>query len=280
VTRPAEHHHHRKALTVPHADLGNRSLYYERRGSGAPLLLIQGMAGHHALWGEPLLSLLEGDFDIVTYDHRGIGESTDVPGDFAIADLASDAAALLDQLSWDSAHVMGISMGGMVAQELVLAHADRVRALVLGCTYAGGKGSTLTAPGPLRMFEGMNSGSADIAIRAAYEANLSPTFTADESHFEPFKHTSLSVRVPVPLVMRQVQAAFVHNSSERLPSVTTPTLVLHGTADQMLLYSNGEQIVGLIPNSRLHSFADVGHLFWWERPDETANLLSNHCLTA
>lgn len=263
---------------MPHAELGDRSLYYERRGSGAPLLLIQGMAGHHALWGEPLLSRLEQDFDVVTYDHRGVGESPDVPGDFTIADLASDAAALLAELGWDSAHVMGISMGGMVAQELVLAHPDRVRTLVLGCTYAGGEGSSLSAPGPLRMLEGMNTGNADIAIRAAYEANLSPTFATDESHFEPFKHISLSVRVPVPVVMRQVQAAFVHDTSQRLPAVTSPTLVLHGTADEMLYYSNGEQIVRLIPASQLHSFAGVGHLFWWERPDETANLLRNHCL--
>jgi pimeloyl-ACP methyl ester carboxylesterase len=268
----------RGALTVPQADLGDRSLYYERRGSGSPLLLIQGMAGHHALWGEPLLTALAQDFDVVTYDHRGIGASTDVPGDFTTADLASDSAALLDHLGWAGAHVMGISMGGMVAQELVLGHPDRVRALVLGCTYAGGEGSSLTAPGPLRMFEGMNSGSADVAIRAAYEANLSPVFTADETHFEPFKHISLSVRVPVPVAMRQVQAAFVHNTSQRLPGVTAPTLVLHGTADQMLFYSNGEQIAGLIPGSRLHAFADVGHLFWWERPDETAKLVREHCL--
>jgi 3-oxoadipate enol-lactonase len=264
---------------VPIAGLDRRDLFYIRRGSGAPLLLIQGMAGHHNIWGEPLLTRLEQDYDVVAFDHRGIGDSTDVPGQFTIADLASDAAQLLDHLGWDTAHVMGISLGGMVAQELVLAHPDRIRSLVLGCTYAGGEGSTLTAPGPMQMLEAMNTGNVDLAIRTAFNANLSLDYTADESHFEPFKTASLSVRVPVELVLRQAQAAFVHDTSTRLPSVTAPTLVLHGTADQMLVFSNGEQIARLIPASTLHAFDGVGHLFWWERTELTADLIRKHCPT-
>lgn len=263
---------------MPLADLGDRSIYYERRGRGVqPLLLIQGMAGHHAVWGEPWLRLLDEHFDIVAYDHRGIGESSDVPGEFSIADLAEDARALLDVLGIGAAHVMGISMGGMVAQELALAHPDRVRRLVLGCTYAGGEGSTIVAPGPLQMLEAMNTGDVDIAIRAAYTANFSATYAADEGHFEPFKDASLSVRVPVEVVLRQVQAAFVHDTSGRLPGLAVPTLVLHGRADQMVLYSNGEHIARLIPGARLASFDDVGHLFWWERPEASADLVVEHC---
>jgi 3-oxoadipate enol-lactonase len=254
----------------------DRSLYYERRGSGTPLLLIQGMAAHHALWGEPLLTALADRFEVLSYDHRGVGDSTDTPGDFTIAELAEDAAALLDTLGLESAHVLGISMGGMVAQELVLQRPELVRTLALGCTYAGGAGSTLAAPGPLRMLEAMNTGNLDAALRVAYEVNLSPGFTADEAHFEPFKAASLAVRVPVPTVMRQAQAAFGHDTSGRLPAVATPTLVLHGTADQMLTYSNGEQIAALIPGAKLHTFADVGHLFWWEQPAVTADLLIDH----
>src|SRR5438132_3422368 len=129
------------------ADLGGRDLCYDRRGSGEPLVLIMGMAGHLKLWTEPLLSGLAEDFDVLVFDQRGIGESTDVDGQFTTLDLANDVGALLDAIGWESAHVMGISLGGMVAQEFVLNHPERVRTLVLGCTYAGGEGSTLDSPG-------------------------------------------------------------------------------------------------------------------------------------
>lgn len=263
---------------MSHVYVGSRSLYYERRGAGEPLLLIQGMAGHHNLWGEPFLSRLAADFDVVAYDHRGVGSSTDIRGaEFSIADLASDAVALMDGLGWADAHVMGISMGGMVAQQLAVDHEHRLRSLVLGCTYPGGPGATLTAPGPLRMLQAMNLGNVDAALRAAFAANLSRGFAASEANFAEFRAASLSVTVPVALIMRQAKAAFVHNLSARLPAVSTPTLVLHGTADEMLDYSNGVRIAELMPTATMHTFDGVGHLFWWEQPEVTASLVRAHC---
>ncbi|GAB2464617.1 alpha/beta fold hydrolase [Jatrophihabitans fulvus] len=261
---------------------GNRAISWQRprpNDGGAPLLLVQGMAGHHALWGDSFLDALAADFDVITFDHRGIGDSTDPDGgDFTIAELADDAVAVMDAAGLDVAHVMGISMGGMVAQEIVLNHAHRVRTLTLGCTYCGGPGSSLAAPGPLRMMQAMGAGDLDGAMRVAYEANLGPAFREDESHFAPFTRTSLSVRVPVPVVLRQAKAAFGHDTSARLPQITAPTLVVHGTADEMLEYANGELIASLVPDAELHSLDGVGHLFWWEQPDVTASLLRRHCL--
>ncbi|HEV7203035.1 MAG TPA: alpha/beta hydrolase [Jatrophihabitans sp.] len=264
---------------MPHVAVGSRTLHYERRGSGQPLLLIQGMAGHHRLWGEPFLRELERDFDVVAYDHRGVGASTDLrDADFGIADLAADAVMLLDALGWDAAHVMGISMGGMVAQHLAVDHAPRLRSLVLGCTYPGGPGSTLAAPGPVRMLQAIGLGNVDVALRTAFAANLSRAFAASEAHFEQFREATLSVTVPVPVIMRQAKAAFGHDTSARLPGVTVPTLVLHGTADEMLDHANGERIAELMPTATLHTFDGVGHLFWWEQPEATASLVRAHCL--
>ena len=258
------------------AQIGNRRLYYERRGSGEPLLLIMGMAGHHRTWGEPLLAALSDHFEVITYDHRGIGESSDVPGEFSIVDLANDTVALVEHLGLDSVHVFGISLGGMIAQELVLDVPELVRTLVIGCSYCGGEGSTLAAPGPARMFEAMQTGDQEQAVRAGYLANLSPAYVADESHYAPFHDAVLSVPAPVHVIMRQVQAAFVHDTSTRLASITTPTLVMHGTADAMLDYSNGRQIASLVPDARLLSFDEVGHLFWWERLEQTVQALRGH----
>ncbi|HEY8301197.1 MAG TPA: alpha/beta fold hydrolase [Jatrophihabitans sp.] len=258
------------------ADLGDRALSYERRGSGEPLLLIMGMAGHAGLWREDFLAGLAEDFEVLTYDHRGIGDSTDVAGPFSIGELADDAAALLDAVGWDSAHVFGISMGGMVAQELVLAHEQRVRRLVLGCTYCGGPRTNPMAPGPMRMMTAMNSGNIEQSLRAGFEANLSPSWTADEAHWREFQDLALAARVPVPVVLRQAQASFVHDTSTRLPGVTTPTLVVAGTADQMVLYPNNEVVAALIPGATMHSLPEAGHLFWWERRDEVLAVITKH----
>ena len=259
-----------------HADLDGRRLSYLRRGSGEPLLLIMGMAGHIGLWRDDFLAKLGGAYDVVAYDQRGIGDSTDVPGPFTIAELADDAVALLDSLGWDSAHVFGISMGGMVAQELVLDHPERVRRLVLGCTYCGGPRTNPMAPGPMRMMTAMNSGNLEAAVRAGFEANLSPIWTADEDHWREFHDIALAARVPVPVVLRQAQAAFVHDTSTRLPTITTPTLVMAGTADEMVLYPNNELIASLIPDATMYPLPDVGHLFWWERPDEVVDTITKH----
>ncbi|HEX3324546.1 MAG TPA: alpha/beta hydrolase, partial [Solirubrobacterales bacterium] len=128
---------------MPNAEVPGAELNYERAGSGEPLLLIQGMSATHLAWGEAFLSELRQSFDCVVFDNRGIGLSAPTEGRFTTADMAADAAGLLDALEIERAHVFGISMGGMIAQELALAHPERISSLTLGCTYCGGEGSLL-----------------------------------------------------------------------------------------------------------------------------------------
>src|SRR5271154_5255286 len=100
-----------------------------------------GMSGTALHWGEQFLGALQRDFEVIAYDHRGVGASSRLEGPITILQMAEDAVGLLDALGIDSAHIVGISMGGMIAQELALAHPERVRTLTLGCTYSGGPGS-------------------------------------------------------------------------------------------------------------------------------------------
>ena len=137
-------------------------LYFERRGCGEPLLLIMGMAGHHNTCGRDRSCAQLGEhFDVVTFDNRGIGDSTDVPGQFTIVDLANDAVAVLEPSAGRRAHVMGISLGGMIAQELVLDVPERVRRLVIGCSYCGGAGSIAVRARADEDDEAMSSGDLE-----------------------------------------------------------------------------------------------------------------------
>ncbi len=262
---------------MPLAKAGEIELSYDRAGEGPPLLLIMGMSGTKHHWGESLLEQLGRDFDTIVYDHRDAGDSTRTGQPFTIADLAEDAAGLLGALEIDSAHVMGISMGGMIAQELVLAKPDRVRSLTLGCTYCGGSGSALTSEGVMKkLAEAMTSGDRERAIRAAWEVNVSPSFAAEEDAWARFRATGMRYGLPVEVIMRQMQAIAGHDTSARLPDIRTPTLVVHGTLDELLPVQNGHMIAGLIPDARLEILDGIAHMFFLEQPDHTAQLLREH----
>jgi 3-oxoadipate enol-lactonase len=259
------------------ARVGEIELDYHRAGTGPPLLAIMGMSGTKVHWGQPFLESLRRDFELVVYDHRGVGASSRLDGPLTIAQLAHDAALLLDALELDSAHVLGISMGGMVAQELALASPEKIRTLTLGCTYCGGEGSALASQDVMsRLAEAMMSGDRQRAIRTAWEVNVSPAFAADDDAFARFLDLGLHNAVPVDVIMAQMQAIMGHNTAARLPSIALPTQVIHGTVDQMLPLENARQIAALIPDARLEIFDDVGHLFFWERPEPSAELLREH----
>lgn len=266
---------------MPKVELTGTELNYERSGSGEPLLLIQGMSANHLAWGRPFPSLLERDFEVIAFDNRGMGLSSPVTEGFSIAEMAADTAGLLDALEIESAHVLGISMGGMIAQELALAHPGRLRSLTLGCTYCGGEGSQLMDPSDFRgLVEAMGSGDARKIFRAMYDLNLSPGFRADESHFEAFTAMAAALAAPRETIGLQMQAILAHDTSARLPGISTPTMVIHGSVDRVLGYPNGPLIAGLIPGAQLETYEDVGHMFWWEQPERTAELVRRHALVS
>jgi 3-oxoadipate enol-lactonase len=263
---------------MPLARVGEIELSYERAGSGPVLLLIMGMSGTFGHWDAGFLEDLRRDFDLIVYDHRGVGSSTRLgQGRLTIAQLAEDAAGLLATLQVDSAHVLGISMGGMVAQELALAHPERIGTLALGCTYCGGEGSALASEEVMRrLAEGMSSGVRELAVRAAWEANVSPAFAANDEAYARFLGIGLRRAVPVEVIMAQMRAIAEHDTSTRLPQLRLPTLVIHGTLDEMLPVQNGHTIAGLIPDSRLEILDGIGHLFFWEQPAHSAELVRAH----
>lgn len=264
---------------MPKIAVGGTELHYERAGAGEPLLLIQGMSGTHVSWGEPFRGLLEEGFDVVAFDNRGIGLSERISEAFTIGEMAEDTAEMLDRLEIESAHVVGISMGGMIAQELALSHPARLRSLTLGCTYCGGEGSQLMPQeNAEKLLAGFASGSRDQAIRAGYEVNLSPAFRADEDTYAAFHEMATSVPAAKEVIQLQLQAILGHDTSDRLGEIAAPTLIVHGTEDGVLPIENGRQIASRMPAARLEVLEGVGHMFWWEQPQRSAELIREHAL--
>jgi pimeloyl-ACP methyl ester carboxylesterase len=266
---------------VPNIDIDGTELYYERRGEGEPLLLIQGLGGNSLHWGEGFLGGLEEDFELILFDNRGAGRSAPLAGEHTIADLAADALGLLDALEIDSAHVVGISMGGMVAQELALAAPERVRTLTLGCTFPGGPEATMTDMAVVGMLaEAVLSGDQERTLRVGYEVMIAAEYGAQEGAYELYSELAGQYQAPVPVLMAQLSAIMGHDTSERLKEIAAPTLVIHGTEDRLLVAANGELLAKLIPGARLELLEGSGHMFFWEQPERSARLVREHAAAA
>jgi 3-oxoadipate enol-lactonase len=263
---------------MPSVDASGTEIYYERAGDGEPLLLIQGMSATHRTWGRPFLSALERDFDCIVFDNRGMGRSGPAEMPFSIVDLAGDTLALLDALEIERAHVVGISMGGMIAQELALANPERVHTLTIGATYCGGPDGSLMAPEDLQLLgEAYASGEPEPVRRAMWEINLSPTFREDDSRYAAFLEMAEALPAPTEVVLQQMRACAEHDTSARLGQLKPPTLVIHGTADRLLRVPNGKQIAALL-GIEPTLLEGIGHMFWWEQPERSAELIRDHAL--
>ena len=246
------------------------TIAYDVQGSGEPLLMIQGLGYGRTGWG-PAPSLLARRFKVVMPDNRGFGESEISPGPYTTAQLAGDAVALLDTLEIERAHVLGISLGGMIAQELVLAAPERVRKLVLCSTTPGGPDSV---PMPQQT----------VALMGR-QPKIDP-----REAMVMFVKNALSSEPPAGLVdeivtyrmanppdpagwYAQASAGAAHDALARLGDIRAPTLVVHGTADNVVDAGNAPLIANAIPDARLEVFDGVGHLLPWERPEQFVSLV-------
>jgi len=263
---------------VPKLPVAGTELYFERRGSGEPLLLIQGLGGHSGHWGERFLADLERDFELIVLDNRGIGRSAALDGvEFTTAELAADALGLLDALELARAHVLGFSMGGMVAQELALSAPERVRTLTLGATSAGGTQSRPTSPQVVQeLTAAVLSGDRDRMLRTGFAVVVSEPFASEPGNFAEFGEAARLLPADINLLMSQQAAVHGHDTYGRLRGLQVPTLVIHGSADRVLDAINGDLIASLVPGARLELLDGVGHLFFWERPERSAQLVREH----
>lgn len=248
-------------------------LHYKRRGSGPPLVLIQGMAATHLHWGDELISLLARSFDVVTFDHRGVGHSPPVTGAFTLAELADDVVELLDATGWSRAHVFGVSMGSCVAQQLAFRHRERVHRLVLGCTSSDGP--AITDPdSPLwsGLASAMVRGDRTRTLCNVFRLNVAPASAGRRDVWETFEAASLALPVHPRVTVLQLNAMAQHHADAWLPLLTMPTLVIHGDADSLVPVDAARHVARAMPNAEFAVLA-AGHMFWLEQPGRTADLV-------
>ncbi|MFF9393434.1 alpha/beta fold hydrolase [Streptomyces griseoluteus] len=253
------------------------SLKYIRRGAGLPLLLVQGTAATHLHWGERLMSLLAAEFDVVAYDHRGTGHSASACESFTVADLADDAARLLDRLGWPRAHVMGVSMGGLVAQELALRHPGRVESLLLGCTHTGGAGSPAVTSEVLA--SAIVPGDKQATLRNVFRVGVKDPERLRRSAWEEYRDAAQTLPVDARTTALQIGAVARHSTADRLHRIDVPTSVVHGDTDRLVPAESGEKLASAIPGARF-TVLSAGHFFWLEQPERTLELMTELCSAA
>ena len=248
---------------MPIARANGIDLNYERAGAGPPLLFISGTGGDLRTRPNVFDGPLAKAFDLLAYDQRGLGRSEKPDAPYSMADYADDAAALMAEQGWDEALVVGVSFGGMVAQELAIRHPARVKRLVLACTSPGGAGG---ASFPFHEIEHLKG-----EARARYLIPISDTRRDDAwAKANPDQYAMFLAMGAADTYAdepghamgahRQLVARAAHDAWERLGRIACPTLVAGGRYDGIALPATQEKMAGRIPGAKLQFF-EGGHLF-------------------
>jgi len=264
---------------MPTVSVGSVELFHETHGSGTPLLLIMGLAVDSTGWALQTPEFAKHHRTTV-FDNRGVGRSAKPAGPYTIAEMAEDAVGVMDALDITRAHVVGISMGGMIAQELALRYPERLDRLVLACTYAEPLASMARQQQEsLAQFGGSidDAGAMAVDTSALDPMTLfqhlmplvfTPTFLAQElPQLMQLMTGSLQWGFSVEGILAQVQACMGHRTTDRLHQIAAPTLVLTGDADRLIAPEHSDVLAEKIPGAQLVKLEGGSHGFNFETPD-------------
>jgi len=248
-------------------------LYYETLGAGEPLLLVMGQGGDHHGWDAVRDDFID-RYQVIVYDHRGTGQS-DKPEQppYSTRGFAQDAVTILDHIGIARAHAYGISMGGRICQWLGIDHADRIGALVLGCTTLG---NTHGVRRPPEVDMAMRAPATDpLAMLKRLETLLSPEWMA--AHPAHMAKMAEAAAHPIPPHAQKLhyQASEGHDSWDLLPTITAPTLVIHGSADLMNMTANAPLLAERIPGAELYIVQRGRHMFFVEFQEESSRVVKD-----
>jgi 3-oxoadipate enol-lactonase len=259
------------------AESSGTRVWWDEHGSGEPLLLIMGLGFPASLWYR-VLPRLSQSFRVLVFDNRGTGRTGAVPGPYAIEAMAGDAVAVLDAADARSAHVLGISMGGLIAQEVALSEPARVRSLILACTHPGGSATVLPSPEVLEQLYSRN----DLPLEESYRATIRIAYapcTDPETVEEDIAARLADPTSPEGYMNQLVGGMGYAGSFDRLAQLTTPTLCLHGTDDMLVPPVNAQNLAAAISSARVQWIHGAGHMLFSDAPDAFIDAVTSFALT-
>ncbi|MBV8159439.1 MAG: alpha/beta fold hydrolase [Acidimicrobiia bacterium] len=253
-----------------HADSAGVKIHYQDGGRGSPLLVLNGWTASGLIWPEGWVRALEADHRVLRVCNRGTGWSDPVRDPFTMADMVADALAVLDAAGVGRAHIFGLSMGGMIAQQLAVSHPERVDRLVL-CATAPPPPDFVTADPAVfsRLFTPPpGATSADEIVGAVWSSIVGPGFQErGKDVLDRLVAGAVARPTPLEVIMLQMQA--IASRTGDPADIAGPTLVIHGAADPLLPVANGRRLGQVIPGAHYVELAGVGHLVPWEEPAAT-----------
>jgi 3-oxoadipate enol-lactonase len=230
-------------------------------------VLVHGLAYDRHGWGQ-LPSLLADDFRVVLIDNRGVGESDAPAGPYSVAAMAADVAAVLDAAGIERAHVLGVSLGGFIAQEVALTYPERVRRLVLCSTSPGGAAAFPMPERGRDAFRRFPAMEREAGLRMMVENSLGDHGVRERPELVDEIYAYRLGHAPaVEAWQAQYAASAAWDGAERVGRITAPTLVIHANMDTVIDYRNGELLAERIPGARIERVTDRGHLVLWEEGD-------------
>jgi pimeloyl-ACP methyl ester carboxylesterase len=251
---------------MPYTENDGTKIYWSEQGEGEPLLLIMGLGYTSDMWFRFAPRLSE-RFRVIMFDNRGVGRSDAPAGPYPVPAMAGDALAVLDAAGGASAHIFGISMGGMIAQEIAITRPERVRSLILGCTACGGKEAVPATENVL----GVLAARANMTPEEGVWAMVPYIYDASTPRERIKEDLAIRMRTfpKAESYLAQLMGVMAWSSFDRLGSIKAPTLVIQGESDELIPPANARVLAGAIPGAKLVILEQASHIFPTDQPEQS-----------
>lgn len=260
---------------MPKIKVNGLNLYYEIHGEGFPLILVMGISADIYWWDSPFITELSKEFTTIIFDNRGVGRSDDPGEKFLLKAMTDGTVGLMNALGIERAHIFGISMGGMIAQEIVLNYPEKVEKLILCSTTCGGPKAVVATNEVVQLMMSFTRMDHDLKIaKQAVPLMFTEDFMKNNPNYVNAKIENMA-KIPTSAssYTNQLFAGNKFNSMNKLKQINTPTLILHGRKDILIPPENGEILANLILGAELKYFDESAHWIFAPDPDLISNAI-------